>query len=353
MKSLPRRFPGERGDKALGVRPRLRRTALALAMAWMGALGLVSCGNAPSSSSASGPGPGTGNGQALLSTSASTLSFGNVLIGSANTQPITLTNSGSGSLSVSQVSISGLGFSLSGIATPMKLAAGQSTTATVEFAPEQGGSVEGSLSLVSNATNSPTLISLNGTGIAATLQLSASPTGLSFGNVTVGNSSTQTATLTNTGNSSLNIIQITVSGSGYTTSGLLLPATLTAGQSTTLFIAFSPTSAGTFNGTVSVVSSATNSPALISLSGTGVEASHWATLSWTASASLVIGYNAYRATASGGPYTRLNAALITALTYTDSAVQAGQTYYYAVTAVNSNNEESVYSNQVEATIPSP
>ena len=76
------------------------------------------------------------------------------------------------------------------------------------------------------------------------------------------------------------------------------------------------------------------------------------TLNWTASVSSgVIGYNVYRGTGSGGPYTRLNSFLIAAANYTDNAVQGGQTYYYVVTAMSSDDLESDYSDEVAAQIP--
>jgi SdrD B-like domain len=78
---------------------------------------------------------------------------------------------------------------------------------------------------------------------------------------------------------------------------------------------------------------------------------HSATASWSASSSVVSGYNVYRGTVSGGPYTRLNSSLISALTYTDTSVQAAQTYYYVATSVDSGGNESVYSNEVVAVIP--
>ena len=349
MATLPTRFTCQICD-----RPRPHRRILALTMALMGALVLVSCAGAGYSSSTSSHGGAVGNAQAQLSTSVSSVSFGSVAVGSVNTQSVTLANSGNASLSISQAAVSGSGFSMSGIATPTTLAAGQSTTLIVKFAPQEGGSVTGTLSLVSDAVNSPTAISLSGVGIAAMLQLSASPTSLSFGSITVGSSSTQTTTLTNTGNSTLSIGSITVSGAGFSTSGSMPPWSLAAGQSATFTVVFSPTSAGSFNGSVSAVSDATNSPTVISLSGAGVQTpSHSAALSWTASASLVIGYNVYRGTESGGPYTKLNSSLIQTTSYTDSAVQAGQSYYYVVTAVDSSNSESVYSNQVSVTVPTP
>lgn len=81
---------------------------------------------------------------------------------------------------------------------------------------------------------------------------------------------------------------------------------------------------------------------------------HSATVSWTASTSTVAGYNVYRATTSGGPYTKLNTSLITTTTYSDSStIAAGQTYYYVVTAVDSSNNESAYSNQAQGITPYP
>jgi hypothetical protein len=81
---------------------------------------------------------------------------------------------------------------------------------------------------------------------------------------------------------------------------------------------------------------------------------HGVTLTWTASTSAnVAGYNVYRATTSGGPYSKVNPSLVAVLTYNDSAVQAGVIYYYVVTAVDTSNNESGYSTQVQAKIPNP
>ena len=104
----------------------------------------------------------------------------------------------------------------------------------------------------------------------ATLLLSATPTSISFGNVTVGNSSNQSVTLTNTGTGSVTVSQATVAGAGFSISGLSLPLTLTAGQSANFIAIFAPTTAGSASGSVSVASTATNSPAVVSLLGTGV-----------------------------------------------------------------------------------
>ena len=79
--------------------------------------------------------------------------------------------------------------------------------------------------------------------------------------------------------------------------------------------------------------------------------SHDVSLRWDPSISSgVLGYNVYRASGSGGPYTRLNSSIVAATNYTDTAVQSGQTYYYVVTA-SSGDLESAYSNEIAAVIP--
>lgn len=91
-----------------------------------------------------------------------------------------------------------------------------------------------------------------------------------------------------------------------------------------------------------------------SLSGSGVApVQHSVALSWAASTSTgIVGYNVYRSGVSGGPYAQVTS-MDADLTYTDSAVSAGQTYYYVVSAVDSTGAESAYSNQTQAAVPSP
>lgn len=274
------------------------------------------------------------------------------MVGAANTQTIALINSSAATLTISQATVSGSGFTMSGLTLPLTLGGGQGTNFNAAFAPPGVVSIAGSISLVTNATNSPTTIALSGTGVAAILQLTASPISLNFGNVTVGSSSTQTVVLTNTGNSGVSISQISVSGTGFSVSGLTPPLTLTAGQSTAFSVAFGPATLTSSTGDVTVASNASNSPATVALSGTGVQAAlHSVSLTWVPSTSLVVGYNIYRGTQSGGPYTILNSSLVLVTTYTDSTVQSGQTYFYVTTAVDSNSVESLFSNEVSAIIP--
>src|SRR5256712_68373 len=235
--------------------------------------------------------------QPQLSVVPPSASFGDVAAGTRNTQTITLINSGTGNMTISQATPSGNGFSMTGLTVPLTLSAGQRTSFNVGFAPTSAGSITGSLSLVSDAPNSPSAIALSGTGVTSTFLLTASPTSLSFGNVTVGsNSAPQTVTLTNSGNSSVSISQINVSGSGFSASGLTARPTLAAGQTASFSVVFASTTAGSAIGNISLVSNATNSPT-IALSASGVQPIPLArTLSWNPSLSAPVSYNVYRGT---------------------------------------------------------
>lgn len=90
------------------------------------------------------------------------------------------------------------------------------------------------------------------------------------------------------------------------------------------------------------------------LTGTGSGTSHAVSLSWIASTSAnVTGYNVYRSTTPGGPYTKITPTPVSTTTFMDTAVQGGQIFYYVATAINSSNLESPYSTEVQAIVPTP
>ena len=279
------------------------------------------------------------------------ISFGNVVVGANLSQSLIISNTGNATLSITQINVTGATFSASGFTLPLSVNAGQQTTITVAFLPTAVGAVSGNVSIVSNAPASPTSVGLSGSGIAATLTLGINPTSLAFGNVLTGTTSaTQNVTITNTGNSSVTISQISVSGAGFTVTGGSTPVTLTPSQNLVLGVQFSPASTGSVAGSISIVSNATGSPATVILSGTGV-VQHTVSLSWIASTSTVTGYNVYRSTSNGSGYVKINTSLVSGLTYTDSSVTSGTTYFYVTTAVDSRGNESGFSNQATAVIP--
>ena len=196
-------------------------------------------------------------------------------------------------------------------------------------------------------------------GACVLAALSATPASISFGNVVVSGSSSQTVSLSVTGTGSITISQATVTGAGLSINGLSLPLTLPAGQSANFNVAFAPAIAGAASGSVTLTSNALNSSVNIALSGTGVTSiSHNVQLSWTASTSAnVAGYNVYRIASSSQtppspPYPKVNSSLVSETSYTDTSVVAGQYYYYA-TAVDTSSAESAPSNTAPAVVPGP
>ena len=101
----------------------------------------------------------------LLNSSASSLSFGNVDVSTSSNQNVILTNAGNANVTISQVLVAGAGFNSTG-ANGIILSPGQSTTLTATFAPSASGAASGKITVSSNATNSPSSISLSGMGMA-------------------------------------------------------------------------------------------------------------------------------------------------------------------------------------------
>lgn len=294
---------------------------------------------------------GTGATQGTLSANPSSLGFGSVQVGSSANLSETVTNTGGSSVTISQANVSGATFSISGLSLPLSLAANQSVTFTATFTPSSGGMISGSLAIVSNASNSTLTIALSGTGTAAG-QLAVAPTSLSFGNVTVGSSSSLNGSLTASG-ASVTINSASLSNGEFVLSGISLPVTLNAGQSIGFTVTFTPQATGATSASLSFASNASNSPTTQTITGTGTTPTqHTVDLNWNA-VSGVAGYNVYRGTVSGGPYTMINSSLDGTTSYTDSTVVSGTTYYYVVTSVDSDQAESGYSNQAQAVVPNP
>jgi hypothetical protein len=286
-----------------------------------------------------------------LTANPTSLAFGSVQVSNSTSLSQTLTNTGGSSVTISQANVTGAVFSVSGLTLPLTLTSNQSVTFTATFKPTSAGAVSGSLSVVSNASNSPLSIALSGTGTAAGT-LAVSPTSLSFGSVTVGAGSPLTGSLTASG-ASVTVASASLNNSEFVLSGISLPVTLAAGKSAGFTVTFTPQASGATSASLSFSSNASNSPAAQSMTGTGTAASqHTVDLTWDASGDAV-SYNVYRGTVSGGPYTMINTSSVSTTTYTDSTVVSGDTYYYVATAVNASSEESGYSNQTTAVIPTP
>ena len=282
-----------------------------------------------------------------LSVSPSTFAFGNVNVGASSQIQATLTASG-GDVTVTNDSISGSGFGISGITFPTTIASGKSASFSVTFAPTSTGSATATLSL-SNGTNTLNTANLSGSGAG----LNVTPANLNFGQVLDGSASSPQTLALNAVGSNVTVTSDALAQSGgggnaFSITGLpAVPFTIAAGQSVQASVTFAPApgAPGTAAGSISFANNVnTVAP---SLSGTGESNVQ---LSWVASTTPNVTYNVYRCSTSAtacvqslsGNFARI-ANSIGTLAYIDSGVNSGQTYYYALTAVDSSNVESVLS----------
>jgi hypothetical protein len=114
----------------------------------------------------------------------------------------------------------------------------------------------------------------------------------------VGSKQSLSETVTNTGGSSVTISRVAISGTGFSLSGITAPVTLTAGQSAGFTVTFTPASAASVTGNITITSTASNPTLTIPLSGTGVAAAGQLTVTPTtlSLSSVVVGTSG---TASG------------------------------------------------------
>jgi hypothetical protein len=206
-----------------------------------------------------------------VTSSAATLTVNPATVApSITTQPVSqsVTAGQTASFSVTAAGTSPLGYQWRKNGTVISGATAATYTTTATTAADNGTQFT---VVVSNSAGSVTSNAATLTVSAATYLLSASPTSLSFGNVNTGSSSTLAVALTNSGNSSVTISSVSTSGAGFTASGVAAAAIMSPGQSATLNVNFAPLAAGSVTGNATVASNATNSPLVISLTGTGVQ----------------------------------------------------------------------------------
>lgn len=221
-------------------------------------------------------GTGTAAPGPQLTVSAGSLSFGDVTVNTDTTQALTLNSTGIAPVTIDSVAIAGAGFTLEGGSLPTTLNPSQTLTLEVRFHPTTTGLARGQLVIGSDSSVENTnVIALSGTGTAApNPQLALSAGSLSFGNVTVNSTATQSLTLTSTGTARVMVNSTAITGAGFTLIGGSLPATLNPMQSLTLRVQFHPTTTGSASGQLTISSNAsTGGTMAVILNGTSTAAS--------------------------------------------------------------------------------
>jgi uncharacterized repeat protein (TIGR01451 family) len=206
-----------------------------------------------------------------------TLSFGDQTVGSTSAvQSVTVTNVGNAPLLIGSIKFV-LGNSLDFVVVTntcvgVPIPPNGFCTINVGFQPTGIGSRTSFLQILSNAGTGTNTISAMGTGVAP--GISISPTNLNFGTLPVGVTSTpQTVTLFNSGNSPLTVSSATVGGANpgdfIITANSCLSNAIPPGSSCGISLVFAAGALGSRTATLQIVGNSTNSPFLVSLTGTG------------------------------------------------------------------------------------
>jgi hypothetical protein len=202
-----------------------------------------------------------------VSLSPASLTFGDQDVSTTSApQAVTLTNTSTTALGITSIVASG-DFAQTNTCGST-VAAGASCTINVTFTPTAAGTLTGTVTVSSDAPDSPHVVSLSGTGIQAVVTLSA--TNLSFESLPLGVTSTaQAVMLSNSGTTTLSIVSINVSGDF--TESHNCGTSLGAGTACTIDVKFAPTAVGTRSGSLTITDDAPGSPHSVALSGVGAD----------------------------------------------------------------------------------
>ena len=217
-------------------------------------------------------GAATGGPKVPLKLSPTSLTFSSTGLGAiSDAKTITVTNNGTGAITIDAISASDNFAAAGSGATPCggSLAKSASCTLSVTFTPSDTGSVKGSVAIATSGPGSPQIIAVSGTGAAP---VTVSPTSLSFSGQAVGTTSApKTVTLTNGSGGTLTISSLVASGDFAATPSGSTPcgSTVAAGATCTFSLTFTPNVKGSISGAVTVSDSAPLSPVLMKLTGTG------------------------------------------------------------------------------------
>ncbi|MFQ6091535.1 MAG: choice-of-anchor D domain-containing protein [bacterium] len=182
--------------------------------------------------------------------------FGRILVGDCGEWPLTISNTGTSDLEITNVRISHPDFTvpeLYFIIVPLIIAPGESVEWTVRFCPSAPGGAECSLEVcVDGVIDQCTSLLLTGTGILQDVAFSA--TSHNYGPVRVGGTSNWALMIMNTGTADLTVFNVTSDRSEFEITTPTFPQTVSPGASIGVVVAFTPSELGSVSATLTVTS---------------------------------------------------------------------------------------------------
>ncbi|MBX7042918.1 MAG: choice-of-anchor D domain-containing protein [Ignavibacteria bacterium] len=214
-----------------------------------------------------------GEGNPQIITSVNSLDFGNTIIGNFTERTVTVTNSGTAKLIISNLQITNSRFTMTPMVTPDTLNPSQSRVYTLRFSPTVFDTTSGQLRITSNDAVTPVKsINLYGKGVYNGGFIASNVSSIDYQQRRVNSLCGGYVNITNQGSAPISISAVNFNTTRYRldTLGLTFPVQIDTQRTKTFRIWFNPTSATSFTDTAKFVSNAVNNQNLrIPLSGTG------------------------------------------------------------------------------------
>jgi hypothetical protein len=195
--------------------------------------------------------------------------FGECCVDSFKDEVLTISNSGTGTLLISNISSSSADFEPPSVASyPIKLEVGDSIDVPIRFAPTSVGAKAATVRIDSNDPASPHEVRVSGIAPRPRLSLVIANRG-GFGSVCAGHFADEPLILNNSGHCPITVSGIASSSAAFHVPEILtFPLLIGAGDSLDLPIRFAPTAVGPASGTITVTSNDPDSPHTVKVHGT-------------------------------------------------------------------------------------
>lgn len=238
---------------------------------------VVVASNAPSSPD---PVPLSANGiESAVGFAPATVDFGDARVGQTSTaQTLTVENTGSASLNLGTLALSGAGASelsiMSDDCSSQELAPAATCDVELTVTPDDAGAIVADLAVPSDAPTSPDLVSLHANGVEPTIALT--PTSIDFGDVRVEETTpAQTIEIENTGTADLLVDSMSLSGPQASdfavASENCTGQPIAVGATCQIEVEVTPSDATALAAELEVESDAPTSATVVPLQATGVE----------------------------------------------------------------------------------
>jgi hypothetical protein len=201
----------------------------------------------------------------ILTLSAASVDFGEVGVGSSSSESITLTNAGGTPVTITSVTSSDPHFSLTSDSST--ISAKSSTMARLRFQPTSKDTLSAHIVVESNSIFGPDTVFVTGWGSAAA-GIELDYTAMNFGSVKTGSSKSIALGISNPGNDTLVISDISTDHPDFTVA--ISSRVLAPGASFIDTVRYAPTDPGAVTGALTLTSNAPTSPTVLPLSGTGI-----------------------------------------------------------------------------------